>query len=72
MIKAQKRAQNISLKLNANRGQRGQRLLYHVDRRQRVGGGHVRADLLDGPDGMLDLAPVVLAGRLSIGEGLAG
>ena len=42
-----------------------------VNGSQRVGGGHVRADLLDSPNGKLGLAQVVLAGRLSIGEGLA-
>jgi hypothetical protein len=50
VIKAQEGVQNISLKLNASRGQRGLRLPYHIDRRERVGGGHVWPYLLDIPN----------------------
>ena len=41
MIKAREEVQNLSLRLNANRELRGLRLPYHIDRSQRVRGGHV-------------------------------
>ena len=49
MIKAREEVQNLSLRLNANRGLRGLRLPYHIDRSQRVGGGHVWPCLKPGP-----------------------
>ncbi len=43
---------------------------HQVNGSQRIGGGHVWPRPLDSPNGKLGLAQVVLAGCLSIGEGL--
>ena len=71
MIKAQEGVQNISLKLNANRGQRGLRLPYHIDRREHVGGGHVWPCPLDSLNGKHGLVHVVLTGCQGIPKSLA-
>ncbi len=42
-----------------------------LDRRQRVGGGHVRPCALDGLDGKPSLVHVILAGRLGILKSLS-
>ena len=70
MIKAREEVQNLSLRLNANRGLRGLRLPYHIDRSQRVGGGQVWPCPLDSLNGKLGLAQVVLTGSLGILNGL--
>ncbi len=59
MIKVREEVQNLSLRLNANRGQRGLRLPYHIDRGQRVRGSHVWPCPLDSLNGKLGLARVV-------------
>ncbi len=43
---------------------------HQVNGSQRIGGGHVWPSPLDSPNGKLGLAQIVLAGCLSIGEGL--
>ncbi len=70
MIKAREEVQNLSLRLNANRGLRGLRLPYHIDRSQRVEGGHVWSCQLDSLNGKHGLAHMVLAGCLGIPKSL--
>ncbi len=47
-------------------------MLHQVNGSQRVRGGHVWLCPLDSLNGKHGLAQVILAGGLSIGEGLAG
>ncbi len=71
MIKAREEVQNLSLRLNANRGLRGLRLPYHIDRSQRVGGGHVWPCPLDSLNGKHGLAHMVLTGCQGIPKSLS-
>ncbi len=70
MIKAHERAQNISLKLGANHGQRGLRVLHQVNGSQRIGGGHVWPCPLDRLNGKYGLAHVVPTGCQGIPNSL--
>ncbi len=70
MIKAREEVQNLSLRLNANRGLRGLRLPYHIDRSQLVGGGHVWPCPLDSLNGKHGLAHVIPAGCLGVPKSL--
>ncbi len=70
MIKAREEVQNLSLRLKANSELRGLRLLYHIDRSQRVRGGHVWPCPLDSLNGKLGLARVVPTGCPGIPKSL--
>ncbi len=70
MIKAHDRAQNISLKLGANHGQRGLRVLHQFNGSQRIGGGHVWPRQLDSLNSNRCLANMVKPGCRGISKSL--